>query len=88
MSQKDLFDYGLAEPLAVKPTPEPPRASTHRAKILDLLKQGSVTNFELAEICIRYSARIHELRQAGYEIETGLVNRDTGLSVYRLKEQG
>ena len=39
------------------------------AKILKLLKEkGSATNVELNKICYRFSARIHELRQEGYNI--------------------
>ena len=110
MSQMDLFDHGLAEPLA---SPAPPanrtepvvveplyvedvptfhramsgeRVANQREMILSLLRQGSVTNFELADICLRYSARIHELRKQGHNIETVMENKKSGLVVYRLKE--
>jgi hypothetical protein len=44
-------------------------SSTQRQTILDLLKkQGKATSAELNDICFRYSARIHELRQAGHVI--------------------
>lgn len=112
MSQMDLFDHSVREPLA----PHPPerteakavvqvvepltvedaatferamsgkRTSNHRDQILALLKQGSVTNFELADICIRYSARIHELRKQGHDIETRIIDGKTGLTTYRIKE--
>jgi hypothetical protein len=38
-------------------------------KILDLLKtQGEATNIELNQICFRYAARIHDLRNRGHNI--------------------
>lgn len=44
--------------------------TTQTQKILNLLKDNSyVTNIQLNRICYRYSARIHELRNEGYEIE-------------------
>ena len=68
------------------------RVVNQRQKILALLRQGNVTNFELADICIRYSARIHELRKEGHEIETVArlpgEDKNSALVVYRLKEQG
>lgn len=43
---------------------------TQTAKILNLLRRNRfVTNVELNRICYRYSARIHELRNEGWEIE-------------------
>ncbi|RAN77984.1 hypothetical protein B5P43_18305 [Bacillus sp. SRB_336] len=42
---------------------------TQTAKILKLLKRkGEVTNFELSRICLRYSARIKDLRDEGHQI--------------------
>lgn len=39
-------------------------------KILRLLKsKRTVTNVELNRICFRYTARIHELRKDGYNIQ-------------------
>lgn len=61
------------------------RTSTHRDQILALLKQGSATNHELAEITPRYGARLHEL-QDEHPWEKTFVNKKTGLVVYRLKE--
>lgn len=43
---------------------------TQTARILRLLKSNRfVTNADLNKICFRYSARIHELRDEGWEIE-------------------
>ena len=42
---------------------------TQTAKILKLLKEnGEATNYELAKICLRYSARLHDLRSEGHTI--------------------
>lgn len=38
-------------------------------RILRRLKQGRVSNIELNRMCFRYSARIYELREAGYSIQ-------------------
>jgi len=45
--------------------------ATQRAAILALLQRNVlVTSVELNEIAYRYSARIHELRQDGHQIQT------------------
>lgn len=49
------------------------RIPTQTEKIINLLKEAGkdgVTNFALAKICLKYDARISELRRKGYEIET------------------
>lgn len=50
-----------------------PKRSGQREKILTWLRmrgaQG-VLNIELNEICMRFGARIYELRKAGYDIKT------------------
>lgn len=37
-------------------------------RILKLIKQGGVANFELSRISLKYSSRISELRQEGHKI--------------------
>lgn len=64
----------------------PPRITGQRKKILDRLTQGPVSNIELAAICFRYSARIHELRKLGYDIETYREDKSSGTCFYRLHE--
>lgn len=44
--------------------------ANQRAKILAALQGGPKTNIELGEICQRFGARIRELRQVGWPIET------------------
>jgi hypothetical protein len=58
--------------------------SSKAAQILKALSTGPKTNRELNEIAFRYSARIHELRKAGHNIQIISEYRDTGLVVYAL----
>lgn len=63
--------YGAA--IDRKPAVEPAEADrrdTQRQAILDRLRRGPATNLELNQIAFRYSARLHELRQAGHSIKT------------------
>lgn len=49
------------------------RATNQRGQILGLLRlagRNGVTNLELNKICLRYGARIYELRRLGYRIAT------------------
>jgi hypothetical protein len=68
---------------------EPTKRESQKAKLLQLLKSEVVqTNHELNQrIGYRYSARIHELRQDGHDIQTikqtGDVNRGTVAYVLR-----
>jgi hypothetical protein len=63
---------------------EKPRLSRQCALILERLQKGSVTNFELAAMALKYTSRISDLRKAGYTI--GIISRNqvTGETVYRL----
>jgi hypothetical protein len=62
-----------------------PRLNRQHARILERLQAGPATNYELAAIALRYSARIHELRKHGHAIATGPVDRDTGVAIYTLE---
>lgn len=57
-----------------------PFAKTQRNKILALLleRRGWVPTPEIASIALQYSARILELRRAGYVIENKLETTETG----------
>ena len=58
-----------------------------RLKILKLLhERGSqgATNAELNKICFRFSGRIYELRQAGYDIKT----QQESASIFRFVLKG
>ena len=53
----------------VDPNIEPedkPRLSRQCTRILGRLQSGPATNIELNEICFRYSARLHDLKKAGF----------------------
>lgn len=50
-----------------------PTKETQSSRVLKLLRAKKVvTNTELNNICFRYSARIHELRNDGWLIDTKL----------------
>lgn len=52
-------------------------------RILELLQaNGSATNRELNQVCLRYAARIHELRERGYHIVTERVDKGLFRFVY------
>ncbi len=58
------------------------RLSAQCAAILARLRRGSATNVELAEISLKYTSRISDLRAAGIAVEC---ERGTGgLNAYRL----
>lgn len=67
---------------------EKKRTGNQCETILARLREGSATNHELAEISLKYTGRLSDLRKQGHVIECMRINRATGLSVYRLKEQG
>jgi hypothetical protein len=49
------------------------KSPAQRARILVWLRMRGpkgVLNTELTELCMRYAARLHELRKAGYDIRT------------------
>lgn len=59
-----------------------PTKESQAKRILRKLKlQKTVTNFELNQICYRYSARIHELRDEGHLID-GPFRVSAGLNKY------
>ena len=60
------------------------RAGTHVAMILEILQRGGpVSSNELKKITHRFSARIHDLRGRGYQIE--VEKKDDGTSIHTLK---
>jgi hypothetical protein len=98
-SQRTMFDVEAAPPQYDNiPLPEPvvvgtvadekKRTGNQCETILARLREGAVTNHELAEISLKYTGRLSDLRKQGHVIECVTINRATGLSVYRLKEDG
>jgi hypothetical protein len=65
---------------------ERPRLNKQHVMLLKLFKNGRVvSNREMAEkVCMRYSARIHELRQQGYVFQVWHNNRKTGEVLYKM----
>jgi len=88
MKQEKLFEEGRRTILPSDPkvTPqEAPRLSRQSQAVLDFLRGGGAWNHELAHIAIRYSARIHDLRRAGYVIRIVERNHENGAVRYRLE---
>jgi hypothetical protein len=88
MTQRTLFEPQVIPPVDPHVTPEEkPRLSRQSAEILERLRQGQATNRELAQIAMRYSARLHDLKHAGYSWK--IVSRDyeTGSVVYALERE-
>jgi biotin operon repressor len=70
------------------PEAEIPRLGAQHEKLLKLVKKGPVSNVELAQqVGLRYSARIHELRKAGYNIRRVAYHSKTGLNYYALVKE-
>lgn len=63
---------------------EKPRLAGQNLAILERLQRGPATNKELAQISLKYTGRISDLRAAGYNV--ALVARDhaTGVTMYEL----
>lgn len=61
------------------------RLGRNAARLLERLERGAATNMELTTIGgLRFGGRLHELRRAGYRIETRLLDAATGLYSYEL----
>jgi hypothetical protein len=61
-----------------------PRLSGQNAVILARLRSGPATNNEMAELSLKYTSRISDLRAAGYTVTCERLHR--GLTVYRLTQ--
>lgn len=90
-SQANLFDPPATTGIKVNPSvtekPERKRLSNQHMKILERLRCGEATNAQLSVVALRYSARIEELRRAGYVIAIVRRDYDTGCNVYRLERE-
>lgn len=83
MTQPSIFD---TPPVMRSRAPREARARLNRQSeaILARLRQGSISNRELAEFGLNTRARISEIRAAGYVVECYDRDAATGLSRYRL----
>lgn len=91
MNQRTFFDDDVASDMAAKrnatsgpPVEDVPRTKGQALEILARLRQGPATNTELTQICLRYSARIHELRRSGHTISG--VRGSGGVWVFTLED--
>jgi hypothetical protein len=87
--QRDLFDYGVSEPLAApKPAGELPGPPTREQvngdcqRILERLQESPATNVELQAMVMGYRQRISDLRRRGYRITNKSLEKR--VSVYSL----
>lgn len=67
------------------PAESKPRLTRQACEVLARLERGPATNIELIPISSRFSARIYDLRKAGYVIDTDMVDRANGITLYTLK---
>ncbi len=66
------------------PREDVPRLSKQCAAVLDRLRRGPATNWELAAISLKYTSRISDIRAAGYVVECDYGTG--GVNTYRLTE--
>ena len=85
LRQPALFGH---PPIVAGPTAAPPverrRLSGQCLAMLRRLRQGRVTNTELASMSLKYTGRISDLRKAGYDIRCVERDRASGVSWYEL----
>ena len=84
MEQQPGFDFARDEALSTPPV-ERVRLNRQCLEILALLEQRVATNLELSKIALKYTGRVSELRQAGYDVECYDRDRASGVCWYRLK---
>lgn len=60
------------------------RLSEQCGVILRRLEIGPVTNSELSRIALKYTSRISDLRQKGYDVRVIHRDRTCGLTTYKL----
>lgn len=95
MQRQILLDFEESQKPKSKPAKPPlkprdpsvtngdkPRLVGQNAKILAMLQEGPKTNRQLAEISLKYTSRISDLRAAGYTIANERL--DEGLTLYKL----
>jgi hypothetical protein len=77
--------------LLPKAKPEKPivterkRNQSNYEKVLKRLRVGPATNIELTTICLRYGARLFEMRRRGLHVTTERLH--DGVFVFTLREQ-
>lgn len=66
--------------------PERKRLSRQCEAILLRLRAGPATNAELAQIALKYTSRISDLRKAGYDVRVTRRERKSGVTVYEMAQ--
>lgn len=66
------------------PAEDAPRLSDQCREILDRLRRSPATNRELAGYALKYTSRISDLREAGFDIRNERLRQ--GLTLYTLHE--
>lgn len=84
MTQPDLFSARVALPSRAVPVEARPRLSRQNAAILARLQQGPASNHELAQIALKYTSRLSEIKKAGYAVRIVSRDHETGRVVYAL----
>ena len=85
------LDLLTARPAAVRstaPVSDKPRLSRQANAILARLKVGRATRRELTELALNPTARLSEIRQAGYDVQVIEWDHVSGRTVYQLFEPG
>lgn len=90
MKQDFLFDRqnpeGDPDTPAIVQRPAHQRVNPQCQAILDLLRKGRASNYDLARVALKYSSRITDLRHAGYDVRCVEHDHATGVAWYELKE--
>ena len=85
--QLDLLDHMERSIPVVDKRVEPadkPRLRGNSQAILTLLQRGPATNIQLMQVGgVRYGARIHDIKKAGYKIQSRRL--EEGIWVYELE---
>jgi hypothetical protein len=90
MSEKQGTLFDPANPPVLRPTDpnvrphDVPRLSRQCRLILERLRQGRASNVELAGIALKYTGRISDLRQHGYNVVC-VVDEGNGVNWYELR---
>jgi hypothetical protein len=84
----ELSQYGAIPVNRTVPAAAVPRLSRQCEEILDRLRRGRRTNAELAGIALKYTGRLSEIRQAGYDVRVVEKDVASGVHVYALFVDG
>jgi hypothetical protein len=81
--QQEMFGNAPAVPTQA-PKEDRPRLTRQCRQLLERLQHGAATNRELAAVSLKYTSRISDLRQAGYDVRVVERNHSTGMTLYAL----